>query len=57
MTLKTKTRYYLELLTCESIKLHGGTNNKTKKDKNQKNVPHIQITEVVLFHCNIVNND
>ena len=56
MTLKTKTRYYLELLTCESIKLHGGTNNKTKKDKNQKNVPHIQITEVVLFHCNIANN-
>ena len=24
--------------------------------KNGKNVPHLEITEVVLIHCNIVNN-
>ena len=33
--------------------------NKTKitKDKNGKNVPHLEIIELVLLHCNIVNND
>ena len=33
------------------------TENKTTKDKNGKNVPHLEITEVALVHCNIVNND
>ena len=32
-------------------------NKITVKDKNGENVPHIEITEVVLVHCNIVNND
>ena len=27
------------------------------KDENDENVPHLEITEVVLVHCNIVNND
>ena len=27
------------------------------KTKNGENVPHLEITEVVLVHCNIVNND
>ena len=31
--------------------------NKVTKDKNAVNVPHLEITEVVLVHCNIVNND
>ena len=26
-------------------------------DKNGENIPHLEITEVVLVHCNIVNND
>ena len=39
------------------MKLLGSTENKTTKDKNGKNVPHLEITEVVLVHCNIVNND
>ena len=30
---------------------------KIANDKNGENVPHLEITEVVLFHCNIVNND
>ena len=33
------------------------TENKTTKDKNGENVPHLEITEVVLAHCNMVNND
>ena len=39
------------------MKLLGGTENKIIKDKNGENVPHLEITEVVLVHCNIVNND
>ena len=27
------------------------------KDKNGENVPHLEIAEVVLVNCNIVNND
>ena len=33
------------------------TENEITKGKNGKNVPHLEITEVVLVHCNIVNND
>ena len=29
----------------------------TKDDENYKNVPRLEIAEVVLIHCNIVNND
>ena len=39
------------------MKLLGSTKNKTAKDKNCENVPHLEITEVLLVHCNIVNND
>ena len=30
------------------MKLLGGTENKITKDKNRENVPHLEITEVVL---------
>ena len=39
------------------MKLLGSTENKITKDKNCKNVLHLEIKEVVLVHCNIVNND
>ena len=39
------------------MKLLGSTKNKINKDKNGENVSHLQITEVVLVHCNIANND
>ena len=54
---KIKTGYYLELLTPETMKLLGSTKVKITKDKNDKNVPYLEITEVVLVHCNIVDND
>ena len=38
------------------MKLPGSTENKITKDKNHENVPDFEITEVVLVHCNIVNN-
>ena len=39
------------------MKLLGSTKNKIAKDENVENVPHLEITEVVLVHCNMVNND
>ena len=39
------------------MKLLKSTENKVTKDKNSENVPHLEITEVVLVYCNIVNND
>ena len=39
------------------MKLLGSTKNKITKDKNDENVLHLEITEVVLVHCNFVNND
>ena len=57
ITFKIKNGCSLELLTKETMKLLGSTENKITKDKNGENVPHLEITEVVLIHCNIVNND
>ena len=57
ITFKIKNGYSLELLTKETMKLLGSNKNKITKDKNGENVPHLEITEVVLVHCNIVNND
>ena len=54
---KIKTKYYLELLTPETMKLLGSTKSEINKDKNGENVPHLEITEVVLVHCNIVKNE
>ena len=54
---KIKTGFYIELLTPKTLKLLGSTKNKIINDKKSENVPHLEITEVVLVHCNIVNND
>ena len=55
ITFKIKTGNYIELLTHETMKLLGSAKNKITK--NGENLPHLEITEVVLVHCNIVNND
>ena len=54
-TFKFKNGCSLELLTPETMKLLGSTENKIIRDKNGENVPHLEITEVV--RCKIVNND
>ena len=38
------------------MKLLESTKNEITEDKNGENLPHLEITEVVLVHCNIVNN-
>ena len=39
------------------MKLLGSIKNKITKDKNGENVPHLEITEVVLVNSYMVNND
>ena len=39
------------------MKLLGSTQNKITKDENGENITHLEITEVVLVHCNILNNN
>ena len=41
----------------ETMKLLGSSKSKITKDENGENVPRLEITELVLIHCNIVNND
>ena len=54
---KIKSGYYLELLTAETMKLLGRTESKITKDKNGEQVPLLEVVELVLVHCNIINND
>ena len=53
---KIKTGYKLELLLKETIKLLGSTKDTIDGDKNSENVPRLENVEVVLVHCNLVNN-
>ena len=57
ITFKIKDGYSLEVITLETMKLLGSTKNKISEDKNGENVPHQEITEVVLVHYNMVSND
>ena len=53
---KIKTGYKLELLSKETMKLLGSTKDTINADKNSENVPRLENVEVVLVHCNLVNN-
>ena len=57
ITFKIKTGYYLELLMPETLNLLRSIKSKITNDENGENVHHLEITEVVLIYCNIVNND
>ena len=50
---RINTGYYLELSTPETMKLLGSTKSGINKDEND--VLHLEITEVVFVHSNIVN--
>ena len=39
------------------MKLLDSIESKITKDKNRENMPHLEIVELVLVHCNLVNND
>ena len=39
------------------MKLLGSAESKINKNKNGENVPHLEVVELVLVHCNLVNKD
>ena len=54
---KIKTGYKLELLTPETMRLLGSTKKDVDQDKNGEDIPKLESVEVVLVHCNLVNNN
>ena len=57
ITFKIKTGYYLKRLTPKTMKLLESFKNKITKDENSEDVPHVEITEVLLVYFNIINNN
>ena len=47
----------IKKITAETMDLFESIKKNKNKSENGKNVPHLEITEVVLVYCNIVNND
>ena len=48
---------FAEILPTEMIKLLGNGKSKIAEDRSGENVHYLEITDVVLVHCNIFNND
>ena len=53
---KIKSGYKLELLSKETMKLLGSSNDTIDGDKNSELVPKLESIDLVLVHCNLVNN-
>ena len=53
---KVKDGYRLELQTPETMKLFGSRKNLIDKTKHRENVPNLEVVEVVLVQCNLVDN-
>ena len=54
---KTKTGCKLELLSKETIQLLGNAKKDIDQNKDGEIVPKLEAVEVVLVHCNLVNNN
>ena len=53
---KIKSRYKLELLSKETMKLFGSSTDTIDGDKNSELVPKLGSVDLVLVHCNLLNN-
>ena len=53
---KIKSGYKLELLSKETMKLLGSSKSVINSDKNSELVPKLESVDLVLMHCNLVNN-
>ena len=54
--LKIKDGYKLELQTSGLIKLFGSTKKLIGKTKNREYVPSLEVVEIVLVQCSLVDN-
>ena len=53
---KIKSGYKLELLSKETMRLLGSSTDAIDGDKNSELVPKLESVDLVLVHCNLVNN-
>ena len=53
---KITTGYKLELLSPKTKKLLGSTKKDVDQEKDGEDVPKLESVEVILVHCNLVNN-
>ena len=53
---KIKDGYNLESKTHETMKLFGSIEKLLSKTKKRENLPILEVAEVVLVQCNLVNN-
>ena len=53
---KVKIDYKLEFLSPETMKILRSAKKDVDKDKDGEDVPKLESVEVVLVHCNLVNN-
>ena len=53
---KIKSGYKLELLSKEAMRLLGSSTDTIDGDKNSELVPKLESVDLVLVHCNLVNN-
>ena len=53
---KIKTGYKLQLLSPETMRLLGSSKKDVDKNEDGEDVPELESVEVVLGHCNLVNN-
>ena len=54
---KIKSGYKLELLSKEMMGLLGSSSDTIDDDKNSELVPKLESVDLVLVHCNVVNNN
>ena len=54
---KIKSGYKLELLSKETMRLLGSLSDTIDGDKNDELVPKLESVDLVLVHCNVVNNN
>ena len=53
---KIKSGYKVELLSKETMRLLGSSSDTIDGDKNSELVPKLESIDLVLVHCNLVNN-
>ena len=53
---KIKSGYKLELLSKETMRLLGSSVDTIDGDKNSELIPKLESVDLVLVHCNLVNN-
>ena len=57
ITLKIKKTTLSQTFMSETMNLIRSTKGKITRDENVKIAPHVEFTEIILVHFNIVNND